>query len=728
MRTVTSLASRSADDISPVLPVPYVHSITDVLSGPPSSNLSDTSKMLRCYSLAEYSLSFFFRYSLPMFSQQYFSPLLFACFALLASLLLSLGGRSARAQPARSDTVGAATELPRVVVTATRRLETVRHTGRRVAVITAEDIAAQPALSLDEVLRSAPGVELQSRAGFGVQSDYTMRGSSFKGVLLLLDGVPLNDPQTGHYLSDFPVPLSEVARIEILRGPAAALYGPNAVGGVINVITHAGRRAEAGEDRAATAAWTGEGSMQYGAHALYDAGAAARYERGRTAFGAATAWQGTDGEPISAPDGTPVRSGGDRLRTDFERQTHTLAARRGLGDELGGATLYARVGMDRRNFNAYHFYTDFDSDRARSDNQTYWAQARLRNSTQQPTRWTAQVAAKQHQGLYVYNPAASGGSARDYSRKATAQLHASRRVAEGLRLTGGASGEWRGIDSATMGDHRNLSGGVFVSGRWQASRPLWIGGSARANYDDAYGLELAPQASLAYTPAGYLTLRAAVARAVRAPTYTERYIDTKVEEPAGNLGNPALDAERAWSYEAGADLYPLPGLTLHATAFYRDTQDLIDYAKRPEEELFVARNVLNARQRGLELEAKARRSLGEATRLHLTSACTLLGSDLSTDSDAEYKYTPSHARHLVQGTARLRAGRATLGLRGLWKDRRARRSYGVLHGRAAYRVPVRGARLGLSLEVRNLFDHDYADVFDAPMPGRWWILGVSLKP
>jgi vitamin B12 transporter len=68
----------------------------------------------------------------------------------------------------------------------------------------------------------------------------------------------------------------------------------------------------------------------------------------------------------------------------------------------------------------------------------------------------------------------------------------------------------------------------------------------------------------------------------------------------------------------------------------------------------------------------------------------------------------------------------TMGLQGLWKDRLTGASYGVLNARAGYRVHVGRQRLGVSVEVRNLFDTDYTEVFDAPMPGRWWIFGVRV--
>lgn len=636
--------------------------------------------------------------------------------AFCIALFFATGLLPAYAQEAPDDEIAMSFQMAdTLVVTASRIPGAARRTGRRVAVWTAEDLATQPVAALDEALRTAGGVEVQSRAGFGVQSDFTMRGSNFKGVLILLDGMPLNDPQTAHYLSDFPVPLGEIARIEVLRGPASALYGPDAVGGVVHVITRAGIT-----NGTAPAGWSGQGQVQYGAHALYDASGRAQWTDGETLVSGATTWQGTDGEAIRGGDGTQLTSANGPLRTDFTRQAHSVALRQAVGN----ATWYTRAGMDRRNFSAYHFYTDFDSDRARSDNHTYWLQTRLHGTTG-PNQWQVQAAAKQHEGLYVYNP--QFHSSRDYSRMLTGQAYLSRPLAPRLTVTSGVSGEVRGIASATMGDHWNAAAGAFLTGQWQVTDRLTLNGSSRLDYDDAYGWEATPQASVAYTTPLF-TLRGAAGRTVRAPTYTERYIDTEVDEPAGNLGNPALDAERAWSYEAGVDLYPADGASLHATAFYREAEDLVDYAQRPGEELFIARNILGAETRGLEVDARMHQTIGPA-QLRATASYTRLGASLSgVDPEVRYKYALTSARHLVQSTLRIGIGDVTLSTRGLWKDRRERPSYGVVHGRLAYTLPVWGDRLALSLDVRNLFDTDYADIFDAPMPGRWWVVGAQFRP
>jgi vitamin B12 transporter len=91
--------------------------------------------------------------------------------------------------------------------------------------------------SLDELLRYVPGVEVQARGPMGAQSDLVLRGGTFQQVLVVLDGLRLNDPITGHFSSYIPIAPAEIERIEILKGASSALYGSDAVGGVVHIIT-----------------------------------------------------------------------------------------------------------------------------------------------------------------------------------------------------------------------------------------------------------------------------------------------------------------------------------------------------------------------------------------------------------------------------------------------------------------------------------------------------------
>ena len=605
------------------------------------------------------------------------------------------------------------TTLPdSIVVTASRAPEAAHRAGHVVEVITAEEIRRLPVRSLDELLRSVGGVEVQSRGGLGVQSDLTLRGAPFNGVVLLLDGARLNDAQTGHFLTDLPVPLAEVARVEVLRGPAAALYGPDALGGVVHLITYAGL-AQGG------LALLAEG--QGGAFGTADGQLAARGgRRGGVAWSAAAQGGRSDGEAILASDGAPVTNADGAVRTDFERVAGSAA----VSAPLGGGRLLARLGADRRDFGALQFYTDFASDQAREETQTLWAQA---GYTARPgalglDRLAVQATARVHDDWYRYS---LGSAANEHtSSRYGAVLSGDKRVSARVRVGGGLSGEARAIDSNNLGQHSDQSGGAYGFAQWDAAPGLVLTASARADYDALYGLQPTPMLAASYVASPVLRLRAVAGRAVRAPDYNERYFSA-----GQNRGNPDLDAERAWNAEAGLDLAPTPGVLLRATGFWRRTDGLIDYARTviaPGDTAFLAQNVLEATTRGLELDAEARRPVGPV-RLTTRAGYTLLGTDLLSDRDpADLKYALTHSRHHLRGSVTAGLGGASLGVQAFWKERLSGETYGVVHARAGYEVPLAGARLGLQAEVQNLFDEAYAEVFGAPMPGRRWLLGVRL--
>lgn len=628
-------------------------------------------------------------------------------------LLFLLTAGPLRAQDEPTDVAFRVQMSDSVVVTATRAPSVAEETGRRVTVYTQQDIQALSVNSLDQLLEVVAGLDVQSRGGFGVQSDLTMRGSTFNGVLLLLDGARVNDPYTGHFLMDLPVPLSEVARVEVLRGPATALYGPDALGGVVHLITNTALRNGSGRDVGTSV----RVDARYGQNNLYDVGGAARTAGENTAVSVAASGQGSDGQTVSAaepPDGSNLPS---TIQTDYSQRAATAAGAR----DLGGATLYARAGVDDREFGAYHYYTDFSTDRAREATSTFWLQSRLSSAGATDTPWQVQVFGKQHRDRYTYNPASP--SNRHISRRVKVQGQAARHLGR-VRVTGGASGGLRGVDSNRDGLHSDLSAGAFVSLRWRVSSRLTVNQSTRLNYDDGFGVEPTPQLYLAYE-LGPATLRVGGGRVVRAPNYVERFIDSPT-----NQGTDDLDAETAWSGEAGADVQLPADLSLSVTGFHRTTQNAIDYLR--QDGVFVARNLDRTATTGLETELSVDRRLG-TTRLDLDAAYTLLDATLDAQKPVSaYKYGLNSARHHVQGSASMTAGPVTLGLQGVWKDRLrdaplATDRYGVVHGRLAYRTHLSGARTSLSVELRNAFDRQYSEIFDAPMPGRTLLVGASIR-
>src|SRR5690554_925141 len=109
--------------------------------------------------------------------------------------------------------------------------------SRNIQVIQRKSIETTPARSLQEVLSFVPGVDVRQRGISGTQADIGIRGGSYDQTLMLVNGIKLTDPQTGHHMMNIPVPLQNIQRIEVMKGPASRIYGPNAYAGAINITT-----------------------------------------------------------------------------------------------------------------------------------------------------------------------------------------------------------------------------------------------------------------------------------------------------------------------------------------------------------------------------------------------------------------------------------------------------------------------------------------------------------
>ncbi|TVQ34144.1 MAG: Plug domain-containing protein, partial [Wenzhouxiangella sp.] len=133
----------------------------------------------------------------------------------LAALLLLA------ASSAFSQTESFQTDIDRIQATASLLPQAWRDSVQSVVLIERDDILASPASNLAELLASTPGIDVQRRGP--LQADVGIRGTAYEQTLILLDGVPLRDPQTGHHNLNLPVPLDQIERIEIVLGPGAVM-------------------------------------------------------------------------------------------------------------------------------------------------------------------------------------------------------------------------------------------------------------------------------------------------------------------------------------------------------------------------------------------------------------------------------------------------------------------------------------------------------------------------
>ena len=139
----------------------------------------------------------------------------------------------AQVQPIKKDTV----KLKEVVVTSNRISVPFSKTSRTINLITSEDILKSATTNVPDLLQSVTGVDVRRRGVDGMQSDLFIRGGNFNQTLLLIDGIKMDDPQTGHHTMNGVLSFADIERIEVVKGPAARVYGQNAFTGAVNLVS-----------------------------------------------------------------------------------------------------------------------------------------------------------------------------------------------------------------------------------------------------------------------------------------------------------------------------------------------------------------------------------------------------------------------------------------------------------------------------------------------------------
>lgn len=608
-----------------------------------------------------------------------------------------------------------------VVVSSSRVSQTAELTGRNISIIPAQKIKSMPAHTVDEVLRYASGVEVQSRGAFGAQSDFSIRGSTFSQVLIMIDGMRYNDPLTAHLNSNIPVAPSEIKRIEVLHGPAAAQYGADAVGGVVNIITKTMGQPDAKpQTQADLKAGYGQYNLKMGRGGFMHYGKNYRIGGGGMWF----------------------KSPGQTLANNYKNRFNVGNVSLSGGLKLGnGWDLAARSAYDSRNYNAKHFYTASPADQATGDVTSWWNQLRLTKDSDN-SRTALEASYKNSVNEYIFNPSTPANH--HTTNLLNLQLYQNREFSNQWSLTYGAQTTNRSIDSNDRGNHSDWHYAGFSVLQWQTSSPLTLTGSLRLDRDQSYGTELMPQLSASYDIERWV-FRASGGRSIRSPGYTERYISSNLAGPVAakrNVGNPDLLAERAWSGEAGFDFYASGNIRLSATGFVRKSSNLIDYVLtnsknipndsnlKPNAQYLYSSNLSSVNTAGIESEISIQKKLGQQWLLSTKTGYTF--TNIYNNQNPAAKYISSYARHLINGNISLQNGPFKGTISGLWKQRPEDQSnaisafksssYSIWNLKVEYNIYQ---NLTLGVEVDNLFDKHYQDILGARMPGRWGMASIS---
>lgn len=604
-------------------------------------------------------------------------------------------------------------------------------TGRNISILQNEEVVQMAYTSLDDLLQYIPGIEVQSRNAFGAQGDITMRGATFSQVLVLVDGMRLNDPLTAHFNSYIPVAPAEIARIEVLRGAAAAMYGADAVGGVINIITK-------GFDPTAQKGNEVSGAINFGENRLVNAQQGFALKKGRSYFGGGFSMNQSDGQQVAEQvlDNTTLEA----YQNYFDIKTMGLSFAQQLDH---GWSLQARTSYDDRDFSARYFYTSSIADKSIEQTQTWWNQLRVAKIGQGSST-DLNLVYKFNTDRFVFSPDFPSTN-QHQTQLWNLNVNHLQQISSDLTLKAGLQLDNRNIESNDRGNHDDLHAGLYLMGVVQPDAHWNITGSLRLDYDENYDLEFTPQVNFSYV-LPQVTLRASAGKSIRAANYTERFVSFNLENltPGRNLGNPDLAAERSWSEELGFDLRLTDQWQLRATGFLRQSDNLIDYVSTNEADIpnnqnlqadadyFFAQNISAVQTNGVELESWYRKSLGERAWVLWTVGYTYLNT--TNEEEIVSTYISSHARHLLNTNFTLQQKHWEWSINGLYKKRDPRAAssinaaladeYMVWNTRVAYRI---NQELAFNVMVHNLFDVDYADILGAKMPNRWIMAGLKFN-
>jgi iron complex outermembrane receptor protein len=563
-----------------------------------------------------------------------------------------------------------------VVVTGTFEPLTLEEMDRAVMLLPVRDQALL-ANSLFDLLRLDPSLDVRARAPNGIQSDLSIRGTTFGQTLVLLDGQRLNDAQSGHHNLDIPVPLESVARIEVLRGAGSTLYGSDAVGGVVNIITAAPEAAEA-RLRAAV------GNFGVNQQRVSLAGAL-----GRAA-----------GQLAVSRD----FSSGFRPNRDYRNLSMAAGAQVRSGWGASALTL----AYSDRPFGADQFYGNFNS----WENTKTWF-ASLRQDL--GSRTAAAFSFRRHSDLFVlYRDRPAVFANHHASESFQASLRRSEALAPGATLHYGVEGYRDSIESNNLGRHRRGRGAAYASLDVRALRRFSFSIGAREEVHRSLSGQLSPSIAAGVWLSPRLKLRASASRAFRIPTYTDLYY----HDPA-NLGSPDLRPERAWNYETGADWHGARSLRADLTVFHRRERDGIDYVRRSASEIWRATNIHNLRFTGLEAGV----SVAPRRAQRLDFRYTGLRGAQEALPDLLSKYVFNYPNHAATATwqAALPGGtvvRTRIGA----LARRARDAYALWD---VYAARTRG-RIHPFVQFTNLTGVSYQEIPGVAMPGRAVLVGLEI--
>jgi len=598
------------------------------------------------------------------------------------SLFIFLGIQFLFSQQSTSNQV-----LDEVVVSSTKINLPFSKNFRTIKIITSKEIANSPATNVAELLQQTIGIDIRRRGVSGVQGDLYIRGGGFDQTLLLIDGMKMDDAQTGHHTLNMILPLYLIERIEIIRGPAARIFGQNAFNGAINIIT----KEVKGEKRTANIDFR---ELSFGSY-------------GQKNFALTSS---IISEKIKSIFSFSInKSDGYRHNTDFSNANYFNKT----SFKTKSSPIDLISSFSQRKFGANGFYASPSATEQYEETQA----SLLGISTviqSENLIIKPRIYWKRGQDMYIYirdNPSVYRNLHK--TNKISAELSGS--YISDLGVTGfGLDLSTVNITSNNLGEHKRNTANAFIDHTFELfNGNLSVSPGIAVSYFSDLSFHSFPGIDLGYYLSSNFKLYSNIGKTYRIPTYTDLYYSDRT-----TIGNENLNPEQATSTELGIKFNDSQ-FNFSASLFSRKSKNIIDYVKENENDLWKAVNIRSLNTKGFELDLSY-----DFSKSSSSSSFGLGYSNLNDDSyvsNINYsKYSLNSIKnHFISNLNLTYFKKITHSTIFKYVKRSDGSNYSVLDSKISFR--------SFFVNVNNILDAVYSETNLVPMPGKNVLLGFSYR-
>ncbi len=574
--------------------------------------------------------------------------------------------------------------------------------NRNITIIDQQKIKSLPARSISELLSYVSGVDVRQRGPGGSQADISMDGGSFDQSLVLLNGVKVSDPQTGHNMMNLPISIDDIDHIEILRGSASRIYGINALTGAINIVTRAV------ETTGITA------SVFAGSSFKNDDSGNTYANYGLRATG--TFALSSSSHLFSAGQ---EAGNGYRFNTAFNNQKlyYQGNIRTGQSDHLD-----ITAGYIHNNFGANGFYSaPGDKESEETVNTILTAVA---YTTKISPTWTLlpRLSYRNNIDDYLYIKQ-TPDKFHNHHRTQVLDAELNNSFQTSIGTFGlGLESRTEKINSTNLGKRDRTSAGIYGEYKFEPIERLLLNAGVYTNYNSDYGWQAFPGIDAGYNFYGNWRLFVNIGTGQRLPTYTDLYYKGPT-----NIGNDQLQPEKS-SYTEGGVKYNADKLIFNTSYFYRRITNFIDWVKALQADPWQPQNFSTVNTKGFTLSGdyilKSANATAPLSNLRAGISYTNLDPAFKTTiANANFsRYALESLRNQLSGTINAEFyNLMSLTVTTRYCQRISYKDYTVMDARLSFKQKY----YNIYADGANLFNVQYIEAGAVPMPGLWLSLGIK---